>query len=135
VIVDAPPILNLTDADLISAPCDGVVLVARSHETRTDFVQKATGQIDLKKLIGVILNGTAAGPDTYTYGYNKATPEYTPRPLSIVSHRFGRNDSDKNEDGSSAVVPPDQRRTSSLPRDEARPTTSKPASPHAVNND
>jgi capsular exopolysaccharide synthesis family protein len=136
VIVDAPPILNLTDADLISAPCDGVLMVARSHETRTDFIQKATCQIDSRKLIGVILNGTAAGPDTYTYGYNKPTPDSTPRPIPVVSRLFGRNDSDKNKDRSSAVVPPVQPATPSLPRDVARPTTpSQAASPHAVNND
>jgi Mrp family chromosome partitioning ATPase len=127
--------LNLTDADLISAPCDGVLMVARSHETRTDFVQKATCQIDSRKLIGVILNGTAAGPDTYTYGYNKPTPESTPRPIPVVSRLFGRNDSDKNN-RSSAVVPPVQPATPSLPRDAARPTTpSQAASPHAINND
>jgi capsular exopolysaccharide synthesis family protein len=136
VIVDAPPILNLTDVDLISAPCDGVLMVARSHETRTDFVQKATSQIDLRKLIGVILNGTAVGPVTYTYGYNKPTPESTPRPIPIVSRLFERNDSDKNEDGASAVVPPAQPATPSLPCDAARPTTpSQEASPHAANND
>jgi protein-tyrosine kinase len=136
VIVDAPPILNLTDADLISAPCDGVVMVARCHETRTDLVQKATRQIDLRKLVGVILNGVAVERDTYTYGYGKAIPESTSRPIPVVSRLFGRSDSEKNEDGPSAVVPPDQPVTSSLPRDAARPTTpTHAASPPAGNSD
>jgi len=134
VIVDAPPILNLTDADLLSAPCDGVLMVARSHETRTDFVQKATSQIDLRKLIGVILNGTAVGPDAYTYGY-KRIPESSSRPIPVVSRLFGRSDSDKNETGTSAV-PPTQPATPSLPCDAARPTApSQAASPQAASND
>ena len=124
VIVDAPPILNLTDVDLISAPCDGVLMVARSHETRTDFVQKATSQVDLRKLIGVILNGTAVGPHTYTYGYNKPTLESTPLPIP------------KNEDGTSAVVPPAQPATPSLPCDADRPRIpSQAAFPNAANSD
>ena len=136
VIVDAPPILNLTDADLISAPCDGVVMVARSHETRTDFVQKATRQIDLRKLVGVILNGVAVERDTYTYGYGKAIPESTSRPIPVVSRLFGRNESDKSEEGPSAVAPPAQPATPSLPSDAARPTTpTQAASPPAANND
>jgi capsular exopolysaccharide synthesis family protein len=136
VIVDAPPILNLTDADLISAPCDGVLMVARSHETRTDFVQKATCQIDSKKLIGVILNGAAVAPDTYSYAYFKPTPESTPRPIPVVSRLFGRNDSDKNKDDPSAVVPPAEPAIPGLPGNATRPSTpSQAASPHAVNND
>lgn len=133
VIVDAPPILNLTDADLISAPCDGVVMVARSHETRTDFVQKATRQIDLKKLVGIILNGVAVERDTYTYGYGKALPESTSRSISRL---FGRNESDKSEEGPSAVMPPAEPAIPSLSSDPARPITSThAASPPAANND
>jgi hypothetical protein len=113
-----------------------VLMVARSEETRTDFVQRATSQIAPRKLIGVILNGTAVGPDTYTYGYNKPTPESTPRPIPVVFRLFGRNDSDKNEDGPSAVVPAAQPATPSLPCDAAQPTTpTQAASPPAANND
>jgi capsular exopolysaccharide synthesis family protein len=115
VIVDAPPILNLTDVDLISGPCDGVILVARSQETRTDFIQKASRQIDLKKLVGVVLNGTAAGLDTYSYSYGYAKPpESVPRftsPIAIVSHLLGFNDGNKHEDGRSAAVVPAQTHT------------------------
>lgn len=136
VIVDAPPILNLTDADLISAPCDGVVMVARSHETRTDFVQKATDQIDSRKLIGVILNGVGVERDTYTYGYGKPIPESKPRLGPVVSRLFGRNHSDENEEGPSAVALPAQPSTPSLSCDAPRPTTpTQAASPHAANND
>ena len=52
-------------------------MVARSNETRTDLLQKATRQIDLRKLVGVILNGVEVERDTYTYGYGKAIPEST----------------------------------------------------------
>jgi capsular exopolysaccharide synthesis family protein len=108
VIIDAPPILNLTDVDLISGPCDGVILVARSQETRTDFIQQASRQIDIKKLVGVILNGTAVGLDTYSYSYGYGKPsESVPRfisPIAMVSHLLGISDSDAHEDGLSAAV-------------------------------
>jgi len=133
VIVDAPPILNLTDADLISASCDGVVMVARCQESRTDLVQKATRQIDSRKLVGVILNGVAVERDTYTSGYGKALPESTSRPISRL---FGRNESDKSEEGPSAIEPPAQPATPSLPSAPARSTTAtKAAPPPAANSD
>ena len=136
VVVDAPPILNLTDADLISAPCDGVVMVARSNETRTDLLQKATRQIDLRKLVGVILNGVEVERDTYTYGYGKAIPESTSRSIPVVSRLFGHNDSDKSEDGPSVVLPPAQPAEPSLPSDVVRSKTpTEAASAPAANNE
>jgi len=70
VLVDTPPILPLTDFDLINAACDGVVMVVRAHCARRETLQKTAGALDSKKLLGVVFNGVnRGGKDHYGYGY------------------------------------------------------------------
>jgi capsular exopolysaccharide synthesis family protein len=123
VIVDAPPVLNLTDVDLIAAPCDGVLMVVRAQQTRTDLLQKATSQVDSRKLIGVILNGADEDRDTYTYGNASATARPILRPVSIVSRLFGRDGSEKHHNSLSAEPTPSQPAPPSLQPEAAQSTT------------
>jgi len=58
VIVDAPPILPVTDFELISTECDGVVMVVLARKTQRDLLQKAAAQVDKRKLLGVVFNAT-----------------------------------------------------------------------------
>lgn len=71
VIVDAPPLLAVTDAAVISALTDGTIIVARSGKTRRDdLAQTATllRNVDAN-ILGVVLNMVPTkGPDAYTYG-------------------------------------------------------------------
>jgi protein-tyrosine kinase len=67
-LVDSPPVLNLSDVELITAGCDGVLVVVRAHQTKRQILEKCAGQIDSKKLLGIIYNGTAVGTQ-YGYGY------------------------------------------------------------------
>jgi protein-tyrosine kinase len=60
-LVDSPPVLNLSDVELISAGCDGVLVVVRALYTKRQVLQKAAGQVDPKKLLGVIYNGGRDG--------------------------------------------------------------------------
>jgi capsular exopolysaccharide synthesis family protein len=60
ILVDTPPVTPLADFELISAGCDGFVMVVRAHQAQRDVLQQAAGQIDKKKLLGVILNSTDA---------------------------------------------------------------------------
>jgi succinoglycan biosynthesis transport protein ExoP len=70
VLVDTPPILPLTDFDLINAACDGVVMVVRAHHARRETLQKIGGALDSKKLLGMVFNGVHGGAkDYYGYGY------------------------------------------------------------------
>jgi capsular exopolysaccharide synthesis family protein len=70
VLVDTPPILPLTDFDLINAACDGVVMVVRAHHARRETLQKTAGALDSKKLLGIVFNGVNGGvKDYYGYGY------------------------------------------------------------------
>ena len=61
VLVDSPPVLNLADVELITAPCDGVLMVVRAQQTRRDALQKSASQIDAKKLLGIVYNATVQG--------------------------------------------------------------------------
>ncbi len=72
VVVDSPPILHLSDCDLISAACDGVLMVVRANQTRRELLQKATRQIDSKKLLGIVYNGAENG--LRNHYYNRSYP-------------------------------------------------------------
>jgi protein-tyrosine kinase len=66
-IVDCPPVLNLSDVEMITAGCDGVLMVVRALQTRRQILQKCAGQMDSKKLLGLVYNG-AEGLSQYAYG-------------------------------------------------------------------
>lgn len=67
VIVDAPPVLNLADVELITAGCDGVLMVVRAKLTRRDVLRDAARQIDMKKLLGMVYNATEKSHHNYKY--------------------------------------------------------------------
>ncbi len=58
VLIDAPPILGLSDIDLMAHGCDGVLMVVRANQTKRQLLRKAVQQIDPKKNLGVIFNAT-----------------------------------------------------------------------------
>jgi Mrp family chromosome partitioning ATPase len=70
ILIDTPPILPLADFELISAACDGVVMVVRAHHGQRETLQKTASALDAKKLLGVVFNATdVGGKDYYRYGY------------------------------------------------------------------
>src|ERR1700683_513733 len=58
VLVDSPPIVPLADFEQISAACDSVLAVVRTHHARKDILKKAAQTIDQHKLIGVVLHAS-----------------------------------------------------------------------------
>ena len=72
VLFDAPPVLNLADVEIVTAGCDGVLMVVRAQKTRRDVLQKSAGQLDAKKLLGVVYNGAEGAHHHYTYAYQEA---------------------------------------------------------------
>lgn len=70
ILVDSPPVLPLADFELITAACEGVLVVVRALNTRREILQKAAGLLDPKKLLGFVFNGVEAGRSAgYNYGY------------------------------------------------------------------
>src|SRR5207248_9560042 len=65
IIVDSPPLPTIADAELITAACDGVLMVVRALHTPREFLEAAALQLDAKKLLGVVYN---AADHTQKYG-------------------------------------------------------------------
>ena len=72
VFIDAPPVLAVTDASILSTQVDGVILVVRSATTRIDLAREAKNQFAKAnaRLIGVVLNQVKMDAnDYYQYYY------------------------------------------------------------------
>ena len=71
VIFDTPPVLSVTDAQIMSNKCDGTVLVVNSGVAEKDMVLKAKESLTASKanLVGVILNNYTLERDHYYYQY------------------------------------------------------------------
>jgi len=72
VLVDAPPLLPVTDAAVLSVVTDGALVVGRCGKTTLDVVDQALGNIDRVKgrTLGFIINAVPLrGRRAYTYHY------------------------------------------------------------------
>jgi len=68
IVVDAPPIHSLADAELISAGCDAVLLVVKAFSTPREVTQACGSRIDKRKLIGIVFNGVPNNQESrYSY--------------------------------------------------------------------
>ncbi len=58
ILIDTPPVLAVTDAQILANKCDGIVLVVRSEKTEKDKIVKAKQILDKAsgKILGVVLN-------------------------------------------------------------------------------
>ena len=96
IVIDSPPVMAATDAVLISALTDGVLLVVRSGETPKEAFTRTRDLLAAVKcrLLGVVLNAVdSSAPDyyysyryypyAYGYGYGEdvgKTPKFPDRP-------------------------------------------------------
>ncbi len=58
IIFDAPPVLSVTDAQILSNKCEGTVLVLSAGETEKDGIVKAKEALvsSQANIIGAVLN-------------------------------------------------------------------------------
>lgn len=95
VVVDAPPLLPVTDAAVLAAAADGAVLVLRHGRSRREDTVRALQALSAvnAKLLGTVLNFAPKrrhrdGYDGYGYGYgygnNPKTPPPVVRPASVA---------------------------------------------------
>ncbi|WP_420178737.1 polysaccharide biosynthesis tyrosine autokinase [Paenarthrobacter sp. TA1.8] len=77
VIIDAPPLLPVTDAAVLAQHVSGVVIVVGCGRTRQQELTKSLAALELvdAKVLGFVLNRMPVkGPDAYAYGgYNYAS--------------------------------------------------------------
>lgn len=71
VVIDSPPIMAATDAVILSALTDGVLLVVRSGETPKEaFTRTRDLLVGVKcRLLGVVLNAVDSSAPDYYYSY------------------------------------------------------------------
>jgi len=84
VILDAPPLLPVTDAALLAAQADGMLAVVRHGKTTRDQLQHALERVESvgAKCVGVVINLSPVkrgGRYGYGYGYGYAY-DYSPVP-------------------------------------------------------
>lgn len=71
IVLDSPPVLAVTDAQILSTKVDGTVLVVRAEKTKKDTVLAAKGVLDKvnANILGTVLNGGDKNKDNYYYYY------------------------------------------------------------------
>lgn len=71
VLFDTPPVIAVTDAQILANKCDGTVLVVYSHKTEKEQVIKAKELLEAAqgKLLGVVLNYKEIQGSNYYYYY------------------------------------------------------------------
>ena len=70
-LIDAPPLLNVTDGRILATMVDGAILVVRGGFTPQELAQQAQFHVrDVgARLIGVVLNDVDIRRDGYYQGY------------------------------------------------------------------
>lgn len=71
VIFDAPPLLSVADAQILSNKCDGTILVVNSGVTEKESARKAKESLESAKanILGTLLNNFVLEKDHYYYQY------------------------------------------------------------------
>jgi len=71
VIIDAPPLLPVTDAAVLSAQADGALVVVRHGKTTRDQLAHAIERVEAvdAKVIGVVINMAPTKKSNSAYGY------------------------------------------------------------------
>lgn len=72
VLIDAPPLLPVTDAAILSRSADGTIVVVRNSKTTKEEFGKALGNLGRVQghVLGAILNCVpTSGAGSYSYGY------------------------------------------------------------------
>ncbi|PGX10503.1 CpsD/CapB family tyrosine-protein kinase [Bacillus sp. AFS033286] len=69
VLIDTPPVLAVTDAQILANKCDGIILVVRSEKTEKDKIVKTKQLLDKAsgKILGVVLNDKKEEQEQYGY--------------------------------------------------------------------
>lgn len=72
IIIDTPPILPVTDAQILANQCDGVILVINYGKTKLEHAEKSkTLLLNVKaKLLGAVLNNINGNYEEYYYDEN-----------------------------------------------------------------
>jgi Mrp family chromosome partitioning ATPase len=78
VIIDAPPVLPVTDAVVLAQRVDGVLVVVRDSQTKVGAVTQTVEQLRRvgTNVIGLVVNDIATGRLSYGYHYGRYAKYY-----------------------------------------------------------
>ena len=109
VIIDAPPLLPVTDASVLAQHVGGVLVVVGAKKIKQHDLEKSLGALDLVNgnVLGLVMNLLPPkGPDAYSYEYQGyATPEAVSSGVEFADrdpHFFPRMHSVRNDVESSS---------------------------------
>lgn len=71
ILIDTPPVLAVSDAQIVSRQCDGVILVVDSGRIKRDLVKRAKDSLMFvqARLLGVVLNNVSRKHAKADYDY------------------------------------------------------------------
>ena len=80
VLLDAPPLLPVTDAALLASQADGLLMVVRHGKTSKDQVRLALQRVEAvdAAVVGMVINMAPASGRSYGYGYGYGYGDYEP---------------------------------------------------------
>jgi capsular exopolysaccharide synthesis family protein len=79
ILIDSPPLINVTDPVILSTMVDGVILVVHGGKSTRDVVRRARGELSTvgAKIFGVVLNNVDLRKDGYDdYYYSRYYSNY-----------------------------------------------------------
>lgn len=73
IIIDTPPIINVTDGALIASYCDGAIVVVKANSTSKKNVRQSMQQIGRSgcKVLGTVLNRVPSEENVYSAYYSR----------------------------------------------------------------
>lgn len=104
VIIDAPPLLPVTDAAVLAQHAGGVLLVVGSQKTKLGELEKSVSALEMVNadILGIVLNRLPVkGPDSYAYtyhSYTSGTAHSSPRKSPYKTRKGKRTSQPKSEE-------------------------------------
>lgn len=125
IVIDAPPLLPVTDAAVLSQHVGGVVVVAGSQKLKQQDLEKSLNALEMvgAKLLGIVLNRLPVkGPDAYAYSYDTYSATISSEQANFLADSGTQRQSviSNNESDFDAVLSANgRRRAGSLPKSAA----------------
>ncbi len=105
IVIDAPPLLPVTDAAVLSQHVGGVVIIVGSQKLRHQDLEKSLSALNMvgSNILGIILNRLPTrGPDAYSYSYYRNVDSRNNTSRSDPKRNQSRSDTALSSTGQAA---------------------------------
>ncbi len=112
IIIDSPPLCNVTDGRILAASCDATLLVLRMNQSmRAHGLQAVSGlRMVGARVVGVIANGVSTATTAWGYEYGGGSREYSsfslalPMPVTLAAKGGNRESNARISTGMPAAL-------------------------------